>query len=102
MSDDALQRLRQFFGAYFNQDWDLDGASCWQEVVREYVASDPRSASRTRVDLEWWLGDSRSQVCALPAAFACDYDPAPLGISDREWLIEVARELARLLSQRAI
>jgi hypothetical protein len=35
-------RLRQFFGGYFNQDWDIGGARSWTDVVAQYGKENPK------------------------------------------------------------
>jgi hypothetical protein len=49
MTSERSDRLRQFFAGYFNQDWDISGATRWSEVVDEYLAENPRDdVIRTR------------------------------------------------------
>jgi CdiI immunity protein len=88
------ERLRQFFGGYFNQDWDVEGAQSWQDVVRQFVKENPSSAVlAVRDALRSWLLETATAAApsqGLPAAFACDYDPRPDGFSDREWVEQVA------------
>jgi hypothetical protein len=52
----TVERLRQFFGSYFHQDWDIDGDS-WREVLEVYfrVAS-PAKLRQLRDDLAALLG----------------------------------------------
>lgn len=87
------ERLRQFFGGYFHQDWDIEGAEAWQDVVRQFVTENPRSAVlAVRDALRAWLMETATAAVSpgLPAAFACDYDPRLDGLTDREWVEQVA------------
>jgi hypothetical protein len=84
------ERLHQFFAGYFNQDWDVSGATIWSEVVDEYLAQNSRDAAlQTREDLRCWLAEHGSTE-HLPAAFGCDYDPAPDGMNERTWVAAIA------------
>lgn len=87
---DRSERLHQFFAGYFNQDWDISGATNWLDVVDEYLAQNPREqALQTRDDLRGWLAESGTAK-QLPASFGCDYDPAPDGMNERTWASAMA------------
>jgi len=87
-------RLHQFFAGYFNQDWDVSGASSWSEVVDEYLVQNPRDSAMTlRDDLESWLAEGQ---LVLPAAFGCDYDPRT-GDDDATWIRQVVDYLTTKL-----
>lgn len=84
------ERLHQFFAGYFNQDWDISGATCWSDVLDEYVSQNRRdTVVRTLDDLRSWLSESGTDE-RLPAAFGCDYDPGPDGMDERTWVSVVA------------
>ncbi len=78
------ERLRQFFGGYFNQDWDTGGGS-WHAAIADFVRSNPRAHILTLIDdLRSWLEDAATnELDNLPAAFGCDYDPRPDGQTER-------------------
>jgi hypothetical protein len=79
-------RLTQFFAGYFNQDWDINGAKSWMDVVAQYVKENSRATVLSvRDDLRSWLGETTSGQ-GIPAAFGCDYDPRPDGTDEREWV----------------
>ena len=42
---DRAYRLDQFFGAYFHQDWMLDGATSWSDVIDIYLNQNPDVAA---------------------------------------------------------
>lgn len=90
-------RLRQFFAGYFNQDWDIGGATSWTDVVSQYVRESRRAQVVTiRDDLSSWLDDS-SPTSGLSAEFGCDYDPRPEGMDDRAWVRALVEFIDRQL-----
>jgi CdiI immunity protein len=93
-------RLRQFFGGYFNQDWDTDGVKSWTDVVAQYVKENTRAqVMQVHDDLRSWLRETASTPAAgLRAEFWCEYDPRPDGLAEREWVRLVADSLAKQLT----
>jgi hypothetical protein len=95
------ERLGQFFGGYFNQDWDAGGASSWQEVLVDYV----EHASKDHVsillqDLRSWAAEAATMgVDNLPTSFYCEYDPRPDGQTDRQWVEEMANAIEKQLAR---
>jgi len=82
-------RLHQFFAGYFNQDWDLNGATSWSDVVDDYLAQNPSAqASRLRDDLRSWVSGAEDE--RLPDAFGCDYDPRTAGMDALTWVRALA------------
>jgi CdiI immunity protein len=98
--NDRDARLRQFFGGYFNQDWDIGGGKSWTEVVAQYVKENARArVMQVQDDLRSWLDETASNPTAgLPANFGCDYDPRPDGLAVREWVRLVADSLANQIT----
>lgn len=98
--NDRDARLRQFFGGYFNQDWDIGGAMSWTDVVAQYVKENTGAQVRqVQEDLHSWLEETAcSPVAGLPAEFACDYDPRPDGVAERDWVRLVADSLGKQLT----
>ncbi len=91
------ERLRQFFGCYFNQDWRVGGARSWTDVAAQYVKENPRAAvSRTIDDLRAIASDMSSAVGL--AALECDYNPLSDGLTDREWVRQLADVIERQLT----
>jgi hypothetical protein len=91
------ERLRAFFGAYFHQDWDVDGAESWEGVIAQYVReATPQMVRQLREDLAGWLGDSADLIAlnpqATPAADACDYNPNP-ELTGSAWIAAIVVEL---------
>lgn len=105
MNDGSISRdLKQFFGAYFHQDWDLE-ADDWQGIVDDYVKDLPAAGqlrtlaqeiddlrhSRVEPDLEQFL----------VTAVGVYYLPEPPNYT--AWLAQVAdrlRQHAATLEER--
>jgi len=98
--NDCYETLRQFFGAHFHQDWDLEGAASWEDVVRQFLKESPKwQALMVRDALRWWAGEiSASPLQPLPASFDCEYSPRLDGFTDREWVERIADLLDEELS----
>lgn len=87
---DRGDRLHHFFAGYFNQDWDVSGATNWSEVLDEYLSQNARDDIRaTRDDLRGWLSETGPGV-RLPEEFGCEYDPGPDGMDDWDWVKAMA------------
>ena len=92
-------RLEQFFGGNFHQDWDVEGATSWRDVVRQYAVNVPR-AQVTAIcdDLQEWLRQSANEENEnLPPSFGCDYNARSDGLTDRQWVTQIVAEFDRLL-----
>jgi nitric oxide reductase large subunit len=94
--------LKNFFAAYFNQDWTMDGAKSWQDVIEQFVKENGAADSRLlRQDLASWIGETAvAQQKNLPAEFGCDFDSASVGLTERQWVEQIVAEFDRLLAQR--
>ena len=96
---DRYERLRQFFSGYFNQDWDVDGAQAWQDVLRQYLRENSRiDAEGLQEDLRAWLAEEDSKSFRIPQNFGCDYDPRSDGLTHREWVERMLDELTSVLA----
>jgi hypothetical protein len=89
--------LKQFFGAYFHQDWNLD-ASDPDDVVRLFI-SDGYSMSELinlAEDIEKYAANKIDDAAAeegLLRELGCYYIPNADGIGARAWLNHVAKLL---------
>ena len=92
-------RLGQFFGCYFNQDWVIEGAQSWRDVITYYARNEhPALVRQARDDLQSWWEDSANNVNEnLPPAFGCDYDARSEGFTERQWVSRIVAEFDRLL-----
>jgi hypothetical protein len=97
---DRDARLEQFFGSYFNQDWDEDGSQSWRQVVATYLNEN----SRTQVvlllkDLRSWSAEAKAEgLETIPANFYCYYDPRADGLSERTWVEQIIDEFEKQLT----
>jgi hypothetical protein len=98
MSAGEFQHLLTLFGAYFHQDWSLEGDN-WLAIIRNYCrdvsAADAASAAR-EIEAFLAVGDSEEDLSArFIREFGCYYDPRPDlgGPSWRTWLVQVATAL---------
>jgi len=92
-------RLRNFFAAYFNQDWAVEGAHSWQDVLHQFLADNGEVDTATLRDaLASWLEEATldGQNC-LPSEFGCDFDPQSDGLNARQWVGKIVDEFNRLL-----
>jgi len=99
-TNDRDERLHQFFSGQFHEDWDCQGANSWKDVVAEYVHTAPKAqVIAVQNDLRSWLAETAACPGAvLPGKFGNVYDPLPDGLSEREWIEQMADLLGRLLT----
>lgn len=87
------ERLNQFFGAYFHQDWRVEGRD-WMEVLDRRIEREGTAWVREAIDdLRRWVSDSLPGQ-QLPDVFGSYYLPHLDGGDDRRWVTEVADYLA--------
>lgn len=90
--------IEQFLGAYFHQDWDLDGES-WEDVVSTYLAnSDQNENSVLSKQLNAFIQDIENGVSdgnALLSDFGCYYNFDADGMSAIEWLSGLLKSLEK-------
>lgn len=94
------ERLGQFFGGHFHQDWAILGAQTWQDVVTQYVRDMPKADVTVLLDdLRSYIAEAKSKGWNnLDPTFQCAYDPRPDGQTERQWAEEIADLLAKLLT----
>lgn len=103
-SPDATQRLAQFFGAYFHEDWDLDARDT-DSVVDKYCSqqSGPQGPAMLADDISSLVASDLSEQALQTMLFdnlGCYYDPSADGLSARLWLQAVAARLEEGGSRR--
>ena len=97
ITNQKLNELKQFFGAYYHQDWALD-ASDPDDVIRLFI-SDENSTSKLlnlANNLEWYVATKDNDATTekeLLSELGCYYIPSADGIGSREWLYHLARLL---------
>ena len=94
MSNADLEELKDFFAAYFHEDWTQDAASP-SEVISAYLSAGPtpdelRNLGRAILRFaDSGLDDARLEL-ALVAELGCCYQPSADKVSARAWLKEIA------------
>lgn len=90
----AVPALTHLMGAYFHQDWDLDGDE-W-DVVDLFIRQEPRSATALPADIDETLAafpseaDLRAFILdELGGCYVADAD----GGTYREWLTRIAERV---------
>lgn len=86
-------RLCQFFGAYFHQDWPVEGRD-WMAILDGRVEREGTGWVQNAIDdLRWWVSESLPGQ-QLPDVFGSYYLPHLEGGDDRRWVAEMADYLA--------
>ncbi len=97
LTEQDRERLRQLFGAYFHQDWDLDGPT-WQDVVLVFVKDHSRQSALDVLNaIRSWLQSAASDAeiaRELQDSFWCECSAQPDGITGRRWVEQVAEFIA--------
>jgi CdiI immunity protein len=97
---DSYPYLSQMFGAYFHQDWDLEGND-WPDLVENYIADEVYDPMKTAEEIDRLLSDvthdsdlERTLFAGLGSYYIPRRDLD--GPTIREWL----GQIAMLLRQR--
>lgn len=89
---DHYDQLRQFFGSYFHQDWDIEGDT-WEAIIKAYQgANDPRQQRFVSAQIDSLIKDFESGYVdsdTFLSDFYCEYNPAADGLSILEWLTKI-------------
>jgi hypothetical protein len=100
MSRAAYPRLGHMFGAFFHQDWDVEGDD-WPDLVRNFARGQPAAELKATADeidrLLAAFPDDTALEHELFRELGCEYDPRPDlgGPTVREWLRQIATFLRR-------
>ena len=97
MKPEEIEQLRQVFGAYFHQDWDLDAPDV-DGVIDQFIADQRGRAQLVQLAaLVDAYADSFQNDSELARALInelwCDYLPRTAGTTAREWMQHVATRL---------
>ena len=95
MAADNYEKLENFIGCWFHEDWDME-ASSWPELIEKFkiVASKER-VQQVFLELKKLLKTTRDDQALedmVYEEFGCGYDPRPEH-SLREWLTELGESL---------
>jgi len=93
MSPGDFERLGQFFGAYFHEDWDTE-APDWAGLVKHFVEDHPETKSIAELaQLVDDYADNRDDETLddlVLDELGCYYCPSSEGITMRDWLHRVS------------
>jgi hypothetical protein len=93
MNPTDLEQLRQFLGAYFHQDWELDAPDA-RAIVERFIVdhSDPTELTNLAALIDQYVEshDDKSLEHSLVSELWCFYTPSADGISARGWPKAVA------------
>lgn len=98
MSQAAYPRLWQMFGAYFHQDWNMEGDD-WPDLVRDFADGQTHAdLAATAVELDRLVADLPDDAALgreLFGVLGCCYQPRPDlgGPTVRVWLGQIATTL---------
>lgn len=97
MALQQFEHLRHLFGAYFHQDWDLEGKD-WPDLIHNYRRDTPAvEAAAAAEEIERLLAENGPEATLVDRLleFGCYYAPRQDlgGPSVREWLVQVAEAL---------
>lgn len=98
-AENTNYELRQFFGGYFHQDWDI-AAPDWEGVVNVFLdeTRDPATAIHIATLIDDFLASHQDETepeleRLLFKDLCCEYLPSGGGLSARAWLTEVSNAL---------
>lgn len=97
ITPDQKEKLRQFFGAYFHQDWDIEYGTPEQTLsaaIRGHEAQREELSRLVELFVEEHPDDEGLEQ-ALWRDLGCEYLTSADGISSRAWLLDVAAKLAQ-------
>jgi hypothetical protein len=92
-----LERLRQFFGAYFHQDWDADAPNA-DGIIDRFLSDHPNGqelaslAALIDACAETQRGEAELEQ-ALSTELWCSFVPSSAGLRASEWLRHVSTRL---------
>jgi hypothetical protein len=104
MQQKTVDELRQFFGGYFHQDWDLAGSTS-SDAVRAFLRETPQEDRlKNLADSLRGLLDSYSSDVSLQTYLAgelwCEY--VPEGGRTRAWIRDLANEIDAEVARRNV
>jgi len=96
ITPEQMDKLRQFFGAYFHQDWGIEYGTpekTLSAAIRDHESQRPE----LRRLIETFVAehpDDEDLDQALWKDLACEYLPPADGVSSRTWLLGVVARLS--------
>lgn len=94
-----FERLEQFIGGYFHQDWDIEGESD-KEVVLSFKRDNTlKDINLLIIDISEVLSKkTESELCILLNKMGCEYYYQADGKSAKEWLKHLQMILSGYIS----
>jgi len=97
MKLEEIERLRQFFGAYFHQDWSLDAPDA-DGIIDRFIADAPDRATLASLAalIDAFREGQRAEAQlerALHTELWCEFVPSAAGMRTSAWLQHVSRRL---------
>ena len=96
IDEHELILLKNFFGAYFHEDWSLE-AENFDGIVANYAniskSEDLRSLSKTIMEYSNMFTIDSELKKNLFTELGCYYSPSGDGLSAKAWLERVAKQL---------
>lgn len=94
MTEEGLEKLRQFFGGYFHQDW-IGDAPEPDQIVERFLGDEPDQQKRAQLAslIEEYAAttkDDESLERALFTELWCYYTPSADGLRAGDWMRHVA------------
>jgi hypothetical protein len=104
MKNEKINELKQFFGAYFHQDWTLD-ASDPNDIVRLFMSDGCTTNELAHLanDMEHYAAtkiDDATTEEGLFSELGCYYLPSADGVGAKAWLYHVAKLLRSISPTR--
>jgi len=101
--NEKYQLIRDLFGCYFHQDWNLYEES-WRVILAEALLDSSENGLRELgSEINKLLldnSDEELEEMRFPV-FGCNYLPFDDGMNTRQWLAEVVEIIEQTLRQRA-
>jgi len=97
MNSADIDRLRQFLGAYFHQDWSADATDA-DGIIDRYLSdhSNKDEVAQMAALIDAYaqrVSDDRQLERALVTELWCEFVPSTAGVRARDWLQHVAARL---------
>lgn len=91
MTDDPYPNLRYLLAGYLHEDWDLDGPTPRDVLVKAIKESPPRIREGICVEIRAVIHSDRTdrELSSLLRELGASFEPSLIGQSTKHWLTEV-------------
>ncbi len=104
MNKNYKEHLEHFFGCYLHQNWD-DFYEDYDDAVADFLTRSPTESALKKLNSLGWLLEQQLNEKELEIAldrFHNAYYPIDLGITFRQWLIDIYNQIAKHLGKPTI